>query len=194
MDSLAVHLELFNTLAQKYAYQSLDPSQLAEFRQLSAREFLQKIGVPFYRLPGLLQEGRRLLAERLEELQVFPGVKAVLPTLAEHNTLWVLSSTPRPILQTVLENNGVEQYFSQISSEQNLFGKHHALRRMLRNAGIPIHQAVYIGDEVRDIEACQKISLPVIAVEWGFTAGQRLQAAQPTWQIAEPQELLSLCV
>jgi len=192
VDSFSLHLELFNHLAQKYGHKTLNLAQYQEYRQLSAREFLQTLGVPFYRVPSFLKEGRELLSQRFHELQVFPEVKAALPSLGQNFTLWVLSSTPKPILHAVLEKNSVSQHFSLISSENNLFGKHQALQKILSQASLSTEQAIYIGDEVRDIEACQKVSLPVVAIEWGFNSPERLRRAQPTWQIATVTDLCAL--
>lgn len=137
------------------------------------------MGIPLYRLPGLLNEGRRLLADRFEELKLFPGISEMLEELARTKTLAVVSSTPEPILRSVLEREGVAALFTEIRSEKNLFGKHRVIQKVLRDQGWEASRSVYIGDEVRDAEAAAKAGLSFVGVGWGFTSAERLAQESP---------------
>lgn len=174
VDSLELHRELFNTLARKYGRPEIQPEDFERFRQMSAREFFRALRIPLYRLPGLLDEGRRLLADRFDELKLFPGIQEVLEELARTKTLAVVSSTPEPILRSVLEREGVASLFSEIRSERNLFGKHRVIQKVLRDQKWEPTESVYLGDEVRDVEAATKAGVSFVGVGWGFTDAGRL--------------------
>jgi phosphoglycolate phosphatase-like HAD superfamily hydrolase len=49
---------------------------------------------------------------------------------------------------------------------------------------------MYIGDETRDIEAAKKIGIGVVAVTWGYQAGDILKAASPDALVEHPGDLV----
>jgi len=50
---------------------------------------------------------------------------------------------------------------------------------------------VYVGDEVRDIEAARKVGIKVIVVGWGFNKTRRLKAAKPNFFVTRPSQLVA---
>ena len=52
--------------------------------------------------------------------------------------------------------------------------------------------AIYIGDETRDVEACKKTGIPVIAVTWGMNNKTVLAALQPEGLADSPDALPEL--
>jgi len=73
-----------------------------------------------------------------------------------------------------------------------LFGKGRALRRILRAEGVASAEAVYVGDEVRDIEAARSVGVTAVAATWGFQSEGILRASNPDHIITEPRQLLDL--
>ena len=51
--------------------------------------------------------------------------------------------------------------------------------------------AIYIGDEIRDIQAARSISIRIVSVGWGFNAPIALINKQPDLLITKPQALLN---
>jgi phosphoglycolate phosphatase-like HAD superfamily hydrolase len=71
-----------------------------------------------------------------------------------------------------------------------LFGKSRALSQALSKEHLDPREVIYIGDEVRDVEACQKCGLNVIAVTWGLNSQTALRnTGTPT--VDHPAELLN---
>jgi phosphoglycolate phosphatase len=60
-----------------------------------------------------------------------------------------------------------------------IHGKAARLRRLLRRAGVRAAQALYIGDEIRDIEAARAAGMAVAAVVWGYNRPEALRRARP---------------
>jgi len=50
-------------------------------------------------------------------------------------------------------------------------------------------EVVYVGDEARDIEACQKADIAVITVSWGFHRKEVLREKNPTYLVDSPEEI-----
>lgn len=56
--------------------------------------------------------------------------------------------------------------------------KQHKFRKAITWSGVKPHQVLYVGDEVRYIEAAKEVALAFGAVAWGYTRADVL-AAQP---------------
>ena len=75
-----------------------------------------------------------------------------------------------------------------------LFGKEVPIRRQVNAVDVPPQQVIYVGDEVRDIEAGRKAGIEVAAVTWGLNSRSLLQRYRPTLLVEEPKELLRACL
>ena len=62
----------------------------------------------------------------------------------------------------------------------SLFGKPSRLRNILRKTGIHRSEAIYIGDEIRDLEAANTENIHFGAVSWGYTRADALIEYSPT--------------
>lgn len=89
----------------------------------------------------------------------------------------------------MLNRYGILGLFDDINSESILFGKHRIINRLLKQQNIPKHQAIYVGDETRDITAAHQSQIYSIAVTWGFNSANILAQYQPDFIIHEPQDL-----
>ena len=67
--------------------------------------------------------------------------------------------------------------------------KAHRLRQILRRTRIPQHEAIYIGDEIRDHEAARREGLSFGAVAWGYTRPETLAALSPHLMFASVDEI-----
>jgi phosphoglycolate phosphatase len=72
----------------------------------------------------------------------------------------------------------------------SLFGKRTKLRKVLRQTGIHPAEAIFIGDEIRDIEAARQAGIASGAVAWGFTDVDALKAHSPDILFASVGEML----
>jgi phosphoglycolate phosphatase len=71
-------------------------------------------------------------------------------------------------------------------------GKKRKLSKILKRNGYKPSDAIYIGDEVRDVLACKAISLEVIAVTWGFETKSILEKSNPNYIVDSVDELSEL--
>jgi len=71
-----------------------------------------------------------------------------------------------------------------------LFGKGRAIRRLLKKEGIEPTQFLYIGDEVRDVEAARQAGVDIAAVGWGFHTLEQLSQESPTYLWSCPGDVL----
>jgi phosphoglycolate phosphatase-like HAD superfamily hydrolase len=57
---------------------------------------------------------------------------------------------------------------------------------------LPARDVVYVGDEVRDIEAGRQAGVAVAAMTWGFNDRALLARHCPDYLVERPEELLQL--
>jgi len=73
-----------------------------------------------------------------------------------------------------------------------LLGKARRLKRLLHRQGITPAEALYVGDELRDLQAARRAGLGCAAVAWGYGCPTTLRAQQPDLFFEQPAELLRL--
>jgi phosphoglycolate phosphatase len=193
-NSLSQHVQIYNYLAPEYGRPPLSPAEIPALQQLSLRQFLQYQGIRLWQVPGLLQKARHIEQTHNLQPEIFPHLAKVISQLADHYQLGILTSNTVDNVETFLHAYQLSQHFSWVYAEKNLFGKHQKLRKLLRQHHLDPQTTLYIGDEVRDIEASHQAGIAVLAVTWGFNSFEALQAARPHAIVHTPQELADLLV
>ena len=190
-DSIGKAVGIFNRLAPELGHRPVE--DLAEARAMTTRQFLRRHGIPFWRLPRLVRRYRALAAESAEDTRMFPGLTDALADLrATGVRLGVLSSNSEENIRRGLRANGVEELFAFVVGYPKLFGKARALKQILRAEGVARSEVLYVGDEVRDVEAARKAGVTSAAVTWGFHAESLLRENGPDHVVAGPTGLLPL--
>lgn len=133
---------------------------------------------------------REELEKRALEIEVFSGMKEAIDTLrASGCSVGVLSSNNESIVRNVFKKYGITVDF--IHAGSRFFGKARALRRLLKSRSLESAQGIYVGDELRDIGACKKVGMGMVAVGWGFNNPDALRKAGVR-VASDPAELLTL--
>lgn len=189
-DSLPVVIELAQELVPGF---ELTPEEIEKLRNMSARQVIKYSGVPYWKLMRSLMKGKKLFAQRINEVELFPGIANMLKTLHQEGfTLSIVSSNASATINRVLEREKVDQYITGVYGNLGLFNKSRAFKKVLRDQKTKASDVVYVGDEVRDIETARKAQVPVISVTWGFNGTEVLQKNQPTYLANTPKELVSI--
>lgn len=188
-DSLANAVITYNRIAPELGLRSIVDIEAA--RSMPTRKLLRELGIRFWRLPRLIRAFRAVTAEHATEVRLHAGIVELLQALRERGArLGILSSNSEANIRATLRANGIEEAFAFVVGYPKLFGKAKALRRILRQEKLSRHELLFIGDELRDIEAGQKVKVATAAVTWGFHAAALLELAQATYVLRHPSELL----
>lgn len=162
-------------------------------RAMPTRQFFKSIGVTFWKLPKLMRAFHAAAAEDAAGLKLFPGWQPILAELSQRgHQLGILSSNAESNIRATLNANGVEDHFQFVVGYPKLFGKAKALKRIIRQHNIDRDKLLYVGDEVRDVEAAKKAKVATAACTWGFHHESILIAAQPEWILKEPHEVIAI--
>ncbi len=190
-DTLGTLLRISNRLAPEFGYSQIDDEQLANLKYLSSWEIIKLSKVALWKLPFLFKRVKAEFPREVANVQLFPGVRELLTTLKlQGYRLGIVSSNAEANIRSLLRQNQIEQLFEFVTSAST-FGKGRAIERMMRQYHCLRADTIYIGDEIRDIQAARSISIRIVAVGWGFNAPTALMDRQPDLFITKPQALVN---
>jgi phosphoglycolate phosphatase len=142
--------------------------------------FLRKHSIPLYRVPWLVKEYLFLTSSRMKDVCLFDGLPDLLHRLKDAGyRLGVLSSNSAENIRSCLRANDALDIFEFVVGYPRLFGKASAIRNLLKTERIDRQCALFIGDEVRDVEAARKAGVDSAAVGWGFNSEDVLSKQSP---------------
>ncbi len=103
----------------------------------------------------------------------------------------VVSSNDQKVLNEFIDQY-FPGYFEFVEGGVSLFHKAKVLDKLLQQHQIDRKTACYVGDEVRDIQAAQKVGLTMVSVAWGLQSRNLLEQYQPSFLVDSPQEFLKV--
>lgn len=187
-DSLHNLVVVVNELAGVYNFQKFGPDEVEKLRALGFKEIINLIGIKKYQLPKLAFDVRTRLKKYSGNLKPVKGVDRVVQELSERGyKLGILTSNFAGSADIFLSKYDLV-CFDFVYSEKNLLGKGGALKKLAKKYG----DIVYVGDETRDVEACKKVGVKVVAVTWGYNSRKPLQESGPNRIVSDPTELLKI--
>ncbi len=190
-DSLGLVIEIYRELTNDT--RKFTEEEYEEFRKLSARQVARAIGVSWWRVPLLLRKGRKIMRQRLGEVEVFDGLPEVIKELhGEGYNLQIVSSNSASNVRKFLKTHKLDEYFSSIRGDVGLFGKAKVLKQIIKKGNLNKNDTYYIGDEARDIVAAKKAGVKMVAVEWGYNHKNLLEMLLPYAMADSPKMLLKI--
>jgi phosphoglycolate phosphatase len=168
-------------LAKKYKLRIIDSDDLNNLRDMNAIEKIAFFRIPFYKLPFVVNSARKNFPQYMDNFAVYSGLKSVCEKFIEKGCkLGIISSNREVNIRKYLSKNNFE-LFSEIFCDKghSLFVKHKTIKNFLRKHNILPENAVYIGDESRDVVACRRVGINVISITWGWDSREVLELVNP---------------
>ncbi|MDY0201061.1 MAG: HAD-IA family hydrolase [Tenuifilaceae bacterium] len=191
-NTLNAGVDIYNRVAHEYGCKKFHHKDTEEFQGKKPFDLMRELEVSLLNLPLLLLRIRHELFSEIKNVEPFDGITEMLHTLKQSGyNLGVVTSNSKKNVEHFFEEHNLNNIFSSIHTSKHLFGKHKVIAKYMRQHDITKETAVYIGDEARDIEATQKIGIPIIAVSWGFNTKNILEMYKPFAIVDSPKELLS---
>lgn len=183
-----------NAVARDWGFRQVEAKDAARFRHLSADAIFRELRVPRWRLPWIARDLRRRMARDIEQIALFEGIQSLLKQLAVSDLrVAIMSSNAAENIRTVLGPclcAGIEAFECGAA----LNGKQQRLKRLSRRLGLPTAALIYIGDEVRDIEAARRAGAKAGAVTWGYNCESALRARAPDQLFRQVSEIADLLI
>lgn len=189
-DSFEVAVDIFYEITKHPRIE--DPELVAYLRKQPIMVAAKELHVNPMQVPRLLVKGRRMMAERMDSVQLFAGMHEPLRQLyAKGYDMQIMSSNSAHNINQFLKANNIEGYFSRVYGGIGLLNKAAAIKKVLRQNSLQPHECIYIGDESRDIEGARKAGLACVSVSWGYNDEVLLRSRKPDALISDPKELVT---
>jgi len=179
-DSEAWFFDAFNSVGERYRLRKVDAEEIEELRGKSSREIVRRLGVPAWKLPLIARHMRRLARENTDGVALFRGVETMLERLSGRGALiGVVSSNAEETIRRTLGPR-LSASIGYFECGASLFGKARRIRRILRRSGLAASEAIFIGDETRDVEAAREAGVAAGAVLWGYARAAAFARTEAT--------------
>lgn len=66
------------------------------------------------------------------------------------------------------------------------------INRFARKHNVKKDRILYVGDELRDIEACKRAGVTVVWVDWGLDLPETVRGANPEYMVSKPEEIYKI--
>jgi len=172
----------------------MENGDIDKLRDLNIMEKLKYLQIPMFELPSLIRRCRKKFRTSLVDLPMVEGLKEQLSSLKSQGyKLAIISSNRKKNIVHYLGFHGIEEFELVCCDKgRSLFVKHKTIKKFLKDQRLYHEQMVYVGDEGRDVLACRRVRVPVIAVAWGWDSHRRLaQVSQEGTVIDSPSELIA---
>ena len=178
-DSFPFFIRVFNQIAEKHGFRGIDPDLAPTYRSYDARQMMEQVGLPAWKLPLVARSFISLMRENVSSIPLFDHVDDMLLHLANRGaTLAIVSSNSYDNVVRILGPTNAK-LISQFECGVSIFGKASRIRKALKKTGIPSCEAIYIGDQVADLEAARKEKVAFGAVSWGYATIESLRGHSP---------------
>lgn len=192
-DTLDLLVKIYNKICHQYGCLTVDIKDKEELKKLTSQEILRRYKISFLKIPPLLIKVKKEFKKQISEVKIFEGMGAVLKGLKNRGfDLYILTSNSKENVEIFLKDNDLLDIFSFVYSSSNVFSKDKSIKKLIKFKDINLRECLYIGDETRDIEAMQRIGLPITSVSWGFNSKEALVKLGPDKIVEKPEYLLDL--
>jgi phosphoglycolate phosphatase len=178
-DSFPWFVSVLDDVARRWRFRSVERWEHAALRHLSASEIFCHLEVPRWKLPMIVADMRRRMSRDIDRIALFEGVGPELGRLNSAGLrLGLVSSNAAVNIRRVL-GPVLWGLIQHRECGAGLSAKHRRLARLLRRAGVAPERAIYIGDEIRDIDAARRVGTAVGVVSWGYNEASVLSRHGP---------------
>jgi len=178
-DSFPFFIRVFNQLAEQHGFKRIDLDLAPTFRHYNARQAMAQVGMSAWKLPFVAKSCITLMRQNAASISLFEHIDDLLLYLANEGvTLAIVSSNSYDNVSQILGPANTK-LISQFECGMSIFGKRARIQKVLKEIGIPCREAIYIGDQVTDLEAARKEKVAFGAVSWGYATIESLKEHFP---------------
>jgi phosphoglycolate phosphatase len=191
-DTMNFYKEIGVSLYEEFRHEKAGPQIMEKLMGKDLASLIRELKVPLTKLPYLEKRFRQDLTLKIDQVKIFKGIKKVLEQIKKEGyLLGVLSSNSKENLTYVFKKNKID-FFDFIYSGSSLFGKGKVLATLMKKENLDFQKTIYIGDELRDVQAAKQNKVSVIAVGWGYNKEKLLKEENPDYFASKPEDILKI--
>lgn len=186
-------VDISNRLSNEFQYKEILPHEVIMLKDKTAEEVIRHLNVPVLKIPAIIAKAKKELQKNISEIKLHAGLKETLLKIKKTgNPLGILSTNSTENITSFLKLHQLD-IFDFIHSTSKVWSKNTALKKLINKNNFEKNQVIYIGDEIRDVLAAQRLGIKMAAVAWGYNSLKSLQEYSPDFLINTPDELIHLC-
>lgn len=191
-DTFDAVIKIVNKDPGRFGIDGIDETEVPRLRGMSMRYLIREFNVNLIHLPKFVSMVQAELYEEADTIEPFPGIVTLLLDLKSAGAeLGIITSNSKKMVERFLAKEDIH-VFDYIHSEKAFFGKHQAIKNIMTKHSFEKEDTIYIGDEVRDIEATKRVSLPIASVAWGYNDYKALKLLDPDFIAVTTDDLRSI--
>lgn len=185
--------DIFNRLSGVYGYRHLPLEEIEACRHLSIREFIDRFGIPVWKVPVIAIHARRLMHREMDRIQPPAGLVQVLNQIhgSGRYIMDILTSNRRKNVLKFLVRHGID-WFDEVESTHAILSKKRRVEKYIRRKGLDPARLYYVGDTTVDIDSAHSAGARTVAVSWGLNTAEALLKSSPDHLVGRPAELIDL--
>lgn len=202
LDDVSACLIAINRILVARGHDAVDRTQYREVFGFPIQGYYEKLGFDFEveDWDTLAREFHDHYAETARTAPLHEGIVDVLSSLQDQGAgLSVLSASETSVLNTMVKERGIFNFFDAIRGIDDLYGasKLDAGRSHMQELGIPAAQVLLVGDTTHDFDVAQEMECHCVLVGSGHQSLSRLAACGcpvvPTARDLEPWLMERAC-
>lgn len=196
-DTLPFSFQKFLEMARLLNIEDLtDKEIIKEIRSKSHQELLKgSFKKAWLKIPFVISTIKSMqveLEKEMNKIKFFPGMKKFLLNLKKEGyKLAIISSNRVENINKFIKHNDLD-IFDFVHGKTDLFGKSGYLGKFLTDFKLEKSEVIYVGDEIRDVEACKKVGIKIIGVSWGLHTIKALEKAGVDYIVKKPAEIIQI--
>ena len=191
-DSGTIAFNAINSMSDKHGFDKLDWSQIDKLRSMTVKERSKFIGVPLYKMPFIAPEFYNYYKEEMTDMGINKGIRKLIDDLNKDGyKLAVISSNSEYNIKEFFIKKNIK-VFNEIICSKHIFSKGKIINKFLKQKELNPSEVIYIGDEMRDIEACKKSGIKIIWVDWGLDMKEAAAAMNPDYMVSKTEEIYKI--
>ena len=188
-DTFQSAIEIINSLANKYGFKKFENEEIKRLRSKSMRDILKELHISLFKLPAAINDFTTLAQKTMLSQHPIEKMPQLFNKInSKGYDLYIITSNSVENVSIFLNKHNLT-FVKHIYSDKSLFGKHIVISRFLKKFQIKKENAIYVGDEIRDIEAAHKSEIKIISVTWGFNSEEILNHHSPDYLVTQPKQI-----
>ena len=191
-DSIRLGIRIANNIAPKFGYEPFSEKDLKRFQSLTWRNIISELHLPLYKIPKLISLGLNEYHHLISEIEPCEGILEMLNSLSERGIpMALLSSNTDENVKLFLDKYNIDA-FKWVEGTAGTLHKAKRIKYQLKKHKLKPENVIYVGDEIRDIQAAHKCEMKIISVTWGFHTAEFLLRYNPDYLVNNPKEIVEL--
>jgi HAD superfamily hydrolase (TIGR01549 family) len=183
---------IVNRLSESFGYEKISEDEIEKMRNMKIGDLRGFLKLSWMQVPIFLMRVRQELFNQVSLLRPVFGVEDLIAELDKKKvTMGVITSNREEVVSVFVQKYFAEK-FAFVHTGTSIFGKHKVLSDVLAHYHLTKDEVLYVGDELRDIEAAKKTGVKIVSVTWGFQARELLERAHPDYIVEDVRNLRDL--